>query len=95
MSLTWTCGNCAADGHEGVGSPRCPDCGSSLLGLGLEGLEISIDRSDVDNTLVIFIDTEGVDEDGDGPKCRIYLNDHPLHENPPYPMKEISRRERS
>lgn len=47
--------------------------------------ELSCSRSDLDQVHVVYIDTEGVPEDADGPRIRIYLNDEPVFENPRYP----------
>lgn len=47
--------------------------------------EITVYKSPVDGVQVLEIDTTEVPEDASGPRCRIYLNDAALHENPPYP----------
>ena len=36
----------------------------------------------VDGTPVAFVDTPDIDEDADGPKIRIWLNDDTVYENP-------------
>ena len=38
-----------------------------------------------DGVTVVHIDTPGITEDASGPVIRIYLNDEPIEENPPYP----------
>lgn len=50
------------------------------------GVEVEMYLSPKDNVLVIDIMTEGLEDSEDGePRCRIYLNDACLHENPKYP----------
>ena len=49
------------------------------------GVEVTIDRSEIDGVIVVFIDTPGRAEDANGPIVRIHLNDEPLWENPPLP----------
>ena len=44
--------------------------------------------SPVDNTPVLQIDTFDMPETLTGPILRIYLNDHPIYENPEYPLEE-------
>ena len=41
-------------------------------------------HSEADGTLVLAIETR-IEEDKNGPKIRIYLNDEAVFENPPYP----------
>ena len=48
-------------------------------------IEVINYRSPEDDILVIFVDTPGVDENEKGPLMRLYLNDDPVFENPPYP----------
>jgi hypothetical protein len=43
-------------------------------------------QSEADGTIVVEILTNGeIEENENGPKVRIYLNDEVLFENPPYP----------
>ena len=45
-------------------------------------------KSEADGTIVVEILTnEEIEENENGPKVRIYLNDEVLFENPPYPME--------
>ena len=45
-------------------------------------------QSEVDGTIVVEILTnEEIEENENGPKVRIYLNDEVLFENPPYPVE--------
>jgi len=57
----------------------------------LRMVDISAYMSEVDGVLVIRIDTPDLDEDFDGPICRIYLNDDVVHENPVYPGRNLER----
>ena len=41
--------------------------------------------SESDDIPVIHIDTSNIEEDKNGPLCRIYLNDGPIYENPLLP----------
>ncbi len=41
--------------------------------------------SPVDGVCVVHIDTPEITEDGKGPLIRIYLNDYPIEESPPFP----------
>lgn len=50
-------------------------------------VQVTIDPSEYDVVPVVFIDTPNLDEDAAGPRCRIYLNDACLHENPPFTGK--------
>jgi len=45
-------------------------------------------KSEADGTIVVEILTnEEIEENENGPKVRIYLNDEVLFENPPYPVE--------
>ena len=45
-------------------------------------------KSEADGTIVVEVLTnEKVEENADGPKIRVYLNDDVLFENPPYPVE--------
>lgn len=46
------------------------------------GFTIDSYCSVVDGTTVVHVDTEGLNEDIDGPIIRVYLNDEVLFENP-------------
>jgi hypothetical protein len=51
-------------------------------------------RSEVDQALVVHIDTEGIPDDGEhGPKIRIYLNDNPVYEDPVFPGLPVPEEE--
>ena len=50
------------------------------------GIEIDAYRSPEDDTLVVFVDTPGIDENEKGPLIRLYLNDDAVFENPEYPF---------
>jgi hypothetical protein len=41
-------------------------------------------HSEEDGTLVLAVETR-LEEDENGPKIRVYLNDEVVFENPPYP----------
>ena len=43
-----------------------------------------------DGVCVVHIDTPGITEDASGPVIRIYLNDEPIEQNPPYPGDPLS-----
>jgi ribosomal protein S27E len=51
----------------------------------LLGVSFAAYRSPADGTAVVHVDTPGVAEDADGPRIRLYVNDDPVIENPPYP----------
>lgn len=55
------------------------------------GIEVDAYRSPEDDTLVVYVDTPGIDENEKGPLIRLYLNDDPVFENPPYPGSEKER----
>jgi hypothetical protein len=38
----------------------------------------------LDGTLVVELSTSNMEEDKNGPVIRVYLNDGPIYENPPY-----------
>jgi hypothetical protein len=45
-------------------------------------------RSEVDGIWVVHVDTEGIPEDSNGPRIRVYVNDgDAVFENPTYPGK--------
>lgn len=50
--------------------------------------------SEIDGVLLLFVDTGGrersvgISEDENGPLLRIYLNDEPVYENPPFPKEK-------
>lgn len=46
---------------------------------------VSAYQSPDDDTLIVEVDTPEVPENEKGPIMRIYLNDGPIYENPPYP----------
>lgn len=48
------------------------------------GIDIEITKSELDGTLTIFIDTPNIDENENGPKIRVYLNDEAVFDNPNY-----------
>jgi hypothetical protein len=45
-------------------------------------------RGAYDDVPLLFVDTEGLREDGQGPRCRIHLNDEPIWQNPSYSYPE-------
>lgn len=47
------------------------------------GFSFDIYFSGKDGIPVVHVDTDELDEDEKGPKCRVYLNDEVLFENPP------------
>lgn len=50
------------------------------------GLVVDVYPAEVDSAMVVEVKTASMDEDGHGPKpLRIYLNDHCVYENPPFP----------
>lgn len=51
-----------------------------------QGIEVDAYRSPEDDTLVVYVDTPGIDENEKGPLIRLYLNDDPVYENPEYPF---------
>jgi hypothetical protein len=51
----------------------------------LLGVRFETYRSPVDGVAVVHVDTAGVPEDDAGPRVRVYVNDGPVFENPPYP----------
>ena len=55
------------------------------------GVDITVDTSDTDGTVVVLIDTypdhELTGDDKNGPKLRIHLNDEPVYENPKLEIK--------
>ena len=60
-------------------------------GWGTEMQRINVDdfdmywyHSEEDGTLVLAVETR-LEEDENGPKIRVYLNDEVVFENPPYP----------
>ena len=53
------------------------------------GVYTTVDRSSVDGTVVVFVDTPELPENSDGPLLRIHLNDSPIWENPPYPLHTV------
>ena len=51
---------------------------------------ITIYKSEKDDTLTVQIDTNNLPEDKNGPVIRVYLNDSTIYENPEYhSIKEI------
>ena len=52
--------------------------------INLDGLDMYWYHSEADGTLVLAIETR-IEEDENGPKIRVYLNDEAVFENPPYP----------
>ena len=52
--------------------------------INLDGLDMHWYHSEADGTLVLAIETK-IEEDKNGPKIRVYLNDEAVFENPPYP----------
>ncbi len=48
------------------------------------GIEIEITESELDGTLIVFINTPDIVENENGPKIRVYLNDEPVFDNPSY-----------
>ena len=85
-----------AECAEGDGCPqeaaKLRECALIIAGAGpstayAHSVHVDIDPSEVDNVPVVQIDTTGLGEDAQGPLCRIYLNDHCLYENPPFPSE--------
>ena len=57
-------------------------------GLDLENLRLYCYFSEADGTMVVEVETkETMEENENGPKIRVYLNDDVLFENPPYPVE--------
>jgi len=55
----------------------------------LDGLKVSVSRSETDGALVVQIKVTGdleMDKDGVSPRARVYLNDDNLYENPPFDL---------
>lgn len=50
--------------------------------------EVTIDKSEVDGTWVVFVDTQEMPDNEKGPILRINLNDEQLWANPPFPGTE-------
>jgi hypothetical protein len=51
----------------------------------LLGVDFDTYRSPADGIAVVHVDTPDVPEDDDGPRIRVYVNDEPVFQNPPYP----------
>ena len=51
--------------------------------------DIDAYRSATDGIFVIHVDTPRLPENENGPVCRIYLNEHCLYENPPFPNPKL------
>ena len=49
------------------------------------GPTFDVYRSAVDGIWVVHVDTKEIEENEEGPRIRIYLNDEEIHSNPPYP----------
>lgn len=45
-------------------------------------------ESTVDGVPVVHVETPASWDEPNGPRCRIYLNDEVIYENPPYPTPE-------
>ena len=52
--------------------------------ISVDGLDMYWYHSEADGTLVLAIETT-LEEDENGPKIRVYLNDEAVFENPRYP----------
>ena len=52
--------------------------------INVEAFDLMWYPSPTDGTIIVEIATE-VEEDENGPKLRLYLNDECMFENPPYP----------
>lgn len=55
----------------------------------LDGLKVSVSRSETDNVLVVQLKMSGdleLAEDGVTPRARIYLNDDCLYAHPPFDL---------
>lgn len=55
----------------------------------LDGLEVKISRSETDGVLVVNITMTGeleLAEDGVSVRGRVYLNDDPIYQNPPFDL---------
>lgn len=51
-------------------------------------------RSEVDDAHLVFIDTDGIPDDGEhGPKIRIYLNNNAVYEDPVFPGLPVEEAE--
>ena len=50
------------------------------------GVTITITRSEVDKTPIVYIDTDGEGEVEGQPRARIYLNESCMYEVPKYPV---------
>lgn len=48
------------------------------------GIEIEITESELDGTLLVFIDTPNIVENENGPKIRVLLNNEAVFDNPSY-----------
>lgn len=48
------------------------------------GIEVEIEKSELDGTLIVFIDTPDISENENGPKIRVYLNSEAVFDNPNY-----------
>jgi hypothetical protein len=49
-------------------------------------ITIDVSRSPEDDVMVVFVNTPDIAENEKGPLIRLYLNDDPVFENPPYPV---------
>lgn len=78
---TYVCDSCAC--LYGPGHPNW----DYWVPRAIRGLQISTGTSEADGTPCVWIDTEGLPEDGAGPLLRIYLNDEVVYENPAYPTQ--------
>lgn len=55
----------------------------------LDGLNVSVSRSETDGVLVVQIKVTGdleMDDDGVSPRARVYLNGDTLYENPTFDL---------
>lgn len=50
-----------------------------------EGPSFDVYVSEEDQVTVVHVDTAGMEENCEGPRIRVYLNDGVIFENPPYP----------
>ena len=61
---------------------------TGMNALGLQDLRLYCYISEADGIPVVAIETQiTMEENENGPKARIYLNDDVLFENPPYPVE--------
>ena len=58
---------------------------------GNQTFTFDIYNSQVDKVPVVHIETPPEWDETDGPRCRIYLNDEVIFENPPYPRDEVTQ----